>query len=191
MLPTFLFILGAYAFYAVLTFWSRRSSRRWRSVREPRTNWLALTAGLGAVVCLACLVVKGGPESPDMSLRLAGIVGTGNVEAGLAVHPEYRLEQPPEKAPGPGGQPAFALLHPETPTSLILPEKTASTLKARKPKAKSRPGPAPEKKGKAAKALAKDKPPAKEKIAAKSRPKARKSAPAAAKPAQQVQASAR
>ncbi len=191
MLPTFLFILGAYGFYAILTFWSRRSSRRWRSAREPRTNWLALSSGLAVLCCLTWLLATGGPESQDKDLRLAGIMGTGRMDTGVAAHPEYRLEQPPEKASGASGQPAFALLHPETPASLILPEKTASTLMARKSKNKCRPGPAPEKKSKITKALAREKPPAKEKIAAKSRPKARKSAAAAAKPAQQVQAAAR
>jgi hypothetical protein len=191
LLPTFLFILGAYTLYATLTLWSRRFSRRGRSCREVRTNRPAILAGLAVVASLAWLLVSGGSDTQEKDLKLAGILGGGKLEAGLPVQPEYRLEQAPGKEIGPGGQPAFALLHPETPASLVLAEKTASSLQGRKAKAASRPKAAPVKKARTPKPLAKEKGGGKEKAAAKGRPKTKKPTPAGAKPAQQVQTASR
>ncbi len=191
MLPTFLFILAAYLLGATARFWSRRASRRWRDDRESRLHRLAWITGLAVVLCLVWVAMRGGSESQDRSLRLASMVGAGRVESSLPVQPDLPLEGLTKKASGPEGQPAFALLHPETPPSLILPDKTISPAKLRPAKGKSRPAPVPPKKVKSAPALAKEKIPAKEKPAARNRPKGKKAAPAATRPAPQVQAAAR
>lgn len=191
MLPTFLFILGAYALYATVRFWSRRSSRRGLGSRESRVQRLAMAAGLAAVALAVWLGARGGADPQDRNLRLASILGTSWVGVGVPAQTEYPLEQASPKILGPEGQPTFALLHPETPPSLILPEKAASPLKAGQPQAKRRPGPLPQKRAKAAKAVAKEKTPVKEKGGVKGRPKPRKPAAVAAKPGLQVQAAAR
>jgi hypothetical protein len=94
-----------------------RSRSRWRMLRG-----LALAGGVAAGVGLifwCCLY----PDKHDQRLKLAGFLGTVYAEG----WPDRvdRLAYPPVKSPNQGGseQPAYALLHPETPSSQIEPEK--------------------------------------------------------------------
>lgn len=127
LLPTFLFILGAYAVYALLRLSARRPLTR-RGPRFGRLSWLPLAAGAGTALCLLWLVLTGVPDERGKDLRLAGIVG---LSAGESFRqPEVRLE-PPAPAVGAAAPPTFVLVHPETPVALMLPDKAASPLKGR------------------------------------------------------------
>jgi hypothetical protein len=94
-----------------------RSRSRWRKVSR-----LALvcgvTAGVGLIVWCCPY-----PDKHDQRLKLAGFLGTVYAEG----WPDRvdSLKEPPVKSPNQGAseQPAYALLHPETPASQIGPEK--------------------------------------------------------------------
>ncbi|OGR31529.1 MAG: hypothetical protein A2139_02625 [Desulfobacca sp. RBG_16_60_12] len=94
-----------------------RSRNRWRKL-----SWLALVGGGTTGVALifwGCLYA----DKHDQRLKLAGFLGTVYAEG----WPDRvdRLKYPPVKSPNPGAseQPAYALLHPETPASQVGPEK--------------------------------------------------------------------
>ena len=77
-----------------------------------------VTAGVG-LIFWCCLY----PDKHDQRLKLAGFLGTVYAEG----WPDRvdRLKDPPVKSPNQGAseQPAYALLHPETPASQVEPEK--------------------------------------------------------------------
>ena len=122
MLPTLAFILWAYGMYALITAWSRRRGGKFRSRdRGRRYGWLTLAGstalGLGLILCF-CLP----PDQPGQNLKFAGFLGGLGWEDGAA-KTERSLEPLPIKGQGPGDQPAYAYLHPETPANQVGPEK--------------------------------------------------------------------
>jgi len=93
-----------------------RGQSRWRKL-----NGFILVGGIvGVGLILWCCF---SPDKNDQRLKLAGFLGTVYAEG----WPDRvdRVEYPPVKATnqGAGEQPAYALLHPETPASQIEPEK--------------------------------------------------------------------
>jgi hypothetical protein len=168
LLPTLLFILGAYSIYALCAVWSRCSKRRLRSVRqEPRSSRVLLGGGVIALVCLIWLAVRLVPPSSHQGLHLSGVLGAA--EPGVVM---ARAELTPDKLPvgnaSPGDHPAYALLHPETPP-MLMPEKPSSAPSPpRKPKVKRTVN------GEAHKKLVSNKPAGKEKPTGKVRSKKRR-----------------
>lgn len=124
VLTTLAFILWAYGMYAMITAWSRRQGRKFRGRnRGRRYGWLTLAGsaalGLGLILWL-CLP----PDHQDRNLKFAGFLGGLGWEDGkAAAKTEPSLEPLPIKGRGPGDQPAYAYLHPETPPNQIGPEK--------------------------------------------------------------------
>jgi hypothetical protein len=123
VLATLAVVLWAYGMYALFSYIFYRQGRKVRS----RSRWRKLgrltlvggvTAGVG-LIFWCCLY----PDKPDQRLKLAGFLGTVYAEG----WPDRvdRLKEPPVKSPNPGAseQPAYALLHPETPVSQVGPEK--------------------------------------------------------------------
>jgi hypothetical protein len=123
VLATLAVVLWAYGMYALFSYIFHRqggyvrSRSRWRKL-----SWLTLvggvTAGVGFIFW-CCLY----PDKHDQRLKLAGFLGTVYAEG----WPDRvdRLKDPPVKSPNQGAseQPAYALLHPETPASQVGPEK--------------------------------------------------------------------
>jgi hypothetical protein len=124
LLPTILFILGAYGLYALAVVWCQWQRSRFLGRRgKGRPRWLTLTGGAIFLGVFLSLLFWLAPANPDQKVRLAGILGVSEGEVGLAKQADLRaatlhLEQTP-----PGGQPAYALLHPESPPSLLPPAK--------------------------------------------------------------------
>ncbi len=138
MLPTILFILGAYGLYALVVVWcrwqrSRFSSRR----RQGRPRWLTLAGGAVFLGIFLCLTTWLAPSNPDQKMKLAGILGVSEGDIDLAKQASLRaatlhLEQKP-----PNGEPAYTSLHPESPPSLLPPAKsTLGAVPLHKPKVK-------------------------------------------------------
>jgi len=172
VLATLAVVLWAYGMYALFSFLYYRqgayvrSRSRWRKL-----SWFALVGGVTAGVGF---IFWGGvyADKHDQRLKLAGFLGTVYAEG----WPDRvdRLKYPPVKSPNPGSseQPAYALLHPETPDSQIGPEKK---LPKPRPSRVAPKGPAvapQDKAGKGAKVTKTSAPPSKkDKVAAKSRAK--------------------
>ena len=123
MLATLAVILWAYGMYALFSFFFQRQGgyvrgrSRWRKL-----SWLTLAGGVtaGAGLIFWCCLY---PDKHDQRLKLAGFLGTVYAEG----WPDRvdGLKYPPVKSSNQGAseQPAYALLHPETPASQIGPEK--------------------------------------------------------------------
>ena len=137
MLPTILFILGAYALYALVVVWCRWQRSRFSGRRgQGRPRWLTLVGGavfLGLFLGLTCWLA---PSASDQKVRLAGILGVSEGEEGLAKQANLRAATLHLAQKPPGGQPAYTLLHPESPPSLTPPTKTLAGNQLLKPKAK-------------------------------------------------------
>jgi hypothetical protein len=122
VLPTLVVILLSYGIYALLSFMFQRKGGHSRGQsRGHKLSGLRLVAcifGLGLI--LWCCY---SPDKHDQRLKLAGFLGTVYAEG----WPDRvdKVDYPPVKTAnqGTGEQPAYALLHPETPTSQIEPEK--------------------------------------------------------------------
>jgi hypothetical protein len=138
-----------------------RTRSRWRKLSR-----LALAGGVAAGVGFifwCCLYA----DKNDQRLKLAGFLGTVYAEG----WPDRvdRLQYPPVKSPNQGApeQPAYALLHPETPASQIGPEKKLPKPRPNRVVPKGKKLASQDKAGKITKAPA---PPSKkDKVAAKSR----------------------
>ena len=127
MLATLAVVLWAYGMYALFSYIFHRQGGQVRSQVRIRSPWrklgrLALVGGVTAGVGLifwCCLY----PDKHDQRLKLTGFLGTVYAEG----WPDRvdRLKEPPVKSANPGlsEQPAYALLHPETPVSQVGPEK--------------------------------------------------------------------
>jgi hypothetical protein len=183
LLPTFLFILAVLGLYALTLAWCRRRNFPFqrRGLKE-RPRWLALLYGAAGSTLFLGLVFWLAPASQDQKVRLAGVLGVTEGEAWLDAKASPRVEKPPVKEQVSGGQPAYALLHPESPSSLQPPAKPAmGAAPLRKPKVKRAPVPA-SKKPKTVVKLAK-----KEKVPAKAKAKKKKTSgtPARSSPGQQ------
>jgi hypothetical protein len=174
VLPTIAVILWAYGTYALVSFIFKRKGVHSRGRNHGRkfTGFTLLGGFIGLGFILWCSFC---PEKTDQRLKLAGFLGTVYAEGWP--NQVDRVEYPPVKAQNPGGeeQPAYALLHPETPTSQIEPEK--KLLKPRPSRAVKKPQPSglQDKSGKATKvaktAVSSSK---KDKMAAKNRAKKKK-----------------
>ena len=169
MLPTLLFILWAYGMYALFSVILQRkggysrSRSRWGSL-----GWLTLAGGLGAALVLL-IWLSFSPTREHQNLKLTGFLGTVYAE-GWPGKVDRPLEYPLTKGQGPGDQPVYALLHPETPASQVEPEKKA-------------PKPRPGRKARlekstaaSAKAKATASAPKKEKVGVKTKPKKKRAA---------------
>lgn len=123
MLATLAVVLWAYGIYALFSFIFQRkggyirSRSRWRKL-----TWLTLVGGVGAglgLIFWCCL----SPDKTDQRLKLAGFLGTVYAEG----WPDRvdRLQYPPVKGQTQESseQPAYALLHPATPSNQIESEK--------------------------------------------------------------------
>jgi hypothetical protein len=123
VLATLAVVLWAYGMYALFSYIFHRqggyvrSRSRWRKLSR-LTLVGGVTAGMG-LIFWCCL----SPDKHDQRLKLAGFLGTVYAEG----WPDRvdRLKDPPVKSPNQGTleQPAYALLHPETPASQVGPEK--------------------------------------------------------------------
>jgi hypothetical protein len=143
-----------------------RSRGRWR-----KFSWLTLAGGVTAGVAFISWFYLY-PDKHDQRLKLAGFLGTVYAEG----WPDRvdRLEYPPVKSPNPGAseQPAYALLHPETPAGHLEPEKKLPKPRPNRMASPGRPIVPQEKAGKIAKVAKPPAPPSKkDKMAAKSRAK--------------------
>jgi hypothetical protein len=123
VLATLAVVFWAYGMYALFSYIFHRQGGQVRS----RSRWRKLgrltlvggvTAGVGFIFW-CCLY----PDKHDQRLKLAGFLGTVYAEG----WPDRvdRLKEPPVKSANQGTseQPAYALLHPETPVSQVGPEK--------------------------------------------------------------------
>ncbi len=185
MLATLAVVLWAYGMYALFSYIFHRKGGQVRSQVRNRSPWRKLgrlilvggvTAGVG-LIFWCCLY----PDKQDQRLKLAGFLGTVYAEG----WPDRvdRPKDPPVKSPNPGTseQPAYALLHPETPASQVETEKKLPRPRPSRVVSKGSSAAPRDKAGKSAKAAkAPAAPSKKEKIAAKSRAKKknRSSAPA-------------
>ena len=172
MLATLAVVFWAYGMYALFSYiFPRqggyvRSRSRWRKL-----SWLTLVGGVTAGVGLifwCCLY----PDKHDQRLKLAGFLGTVYAEG----WPDRvdRQNDPPVKSPNQGAseQPAYALLHPETPASQVGPEKKLPKPRPSRVASKGTSVAPKDKAGKNAKVTKAPTPPSKkDKIAAKSRAK--------------------
>jgi hypothetical protein len=181
VLATLAVVVWAYGMYALFSYIFHRqggyvrSRSRWRKLSK-----LILVSGVTAGVGLmfwCCLY----PDKHNQRLKLAGFLGTVYAEGWPdRVNP---LKETPVKGPNPGGseQPAYALLHPETPASQVEPEKKQPKPRPSRVAPKGKAVVPQEKAGKTTKLTkAPVQPPKKDKIAAKShaKKKSRASAPA-------------
>ena len=137
MLPTVLFIIAAYTLYALVVGWCRWQRFRFlESQNKARHRWLTLAGGALSLGLLCYVIFWMAPAEPDQNLRLANILGVSEGEAWLqraAMLPKIPL---PLDQRQPDGQPAYALLHPESPPSLLPPAQPPVGNKFRKLKEK-------------------------------------------------------
>jgi cell division septal protein FtsQ len=137
LLPTILFILGAYALYALAVVWCQWQRSRFLGKRgKGRPRWLTLTGGAVFLGVFLSLLFWLAPANPDQKVRLAGILGVSEGDAGLAKQANLRAATLHLNQTPPSGQPAYALLHPESPPSLLPPAKPLVGSQLRKPKVK-------------------------------------------------------
>jgi apolipoprotein N-acyltransferase len=137
LLPTILFILGAYALYALAVVWCQWQRSRFLGRRgKGRPRWLTLAGGAVFLGVFLCLLFWLAPANPDQKVKLAGILGVSETDVGLAKQAELRAATLHLNQTPPSGQPAYALLHPESPPSLLPPAKPLVGNQLRKPKGK-------------------------------------------------------
>jgi len=178
VLPTLAVILWTYGMYAVVRSWSRKKNGTYlyRS-RGRRYGLPALMAGTGvALGVVLWLSLADKPE--DHGLKLASFLGTVWAE-GRPDKADSRQEVPQIKGQAANGQPAYVLLHPETPAAQLETEKSKpAPRRLQKPKLRKGVSTQQAKAGKPAGAE-----PKKDKLAAKSQPKNQPKSPAKKKPA--------
>jgi hypothetical protein len=161
--------------YALFTVFIQRKGSHFRSKsRWRRLGWLTCLGAVGASLVLLIWLTFS-PDQSHQNLKLTGFLGTVYAEG----WPEKvgGLEYPPAKAQqaqGPGDQPIYALLHPETPSAELAPEKKAPRPRPGR-KSKLDKSAAPKSKAKAGAAAPKN-----EKVAAKSKAKKKKRTAASA-----------
>jgi hypothetical protein len=172
VLATLAVVLWAYGMYALFSYiyhrqgGNVRSRSRWRKLSR-LTLVGGVTAGVG-LIFWCCLY----PDKHDQRLKLAGFLGTVYAEG----WPDRvdRLKDQPVKGSNLGAseQPAYALLHPETPASQVGPEKKLPKPRPSRVASKGHSVAPQDKAGKNAKVTkAPAQPSKKDKIAAKSRAK--------------------
>jgi hypothetical protein len=171
VLPTLAVILWAYGMYALFCAWSRRKNGQYLGRnRRPRYALLALAGSTGAGLALVFWLTLADNQAQH-HLKLAGFLTTVWAE-GWPEKSGRRLEYPQLKGQAVEGQPAYALLHPETPPAQLQTGKlTPAPRRLQKLRVRKGVSPSQVKTGKAALASSK-----KEKLAAKSRAKKKKPA---------------
>jgi hypothetical protein len=172
VLPTLAVILWAYGMYALLSFLFQRKGGHPRGRGRKLSGFTLVGVILGVGLILWCCY---SPDRQDQRLKLAGFLGTVYAEG----WPDRldNMEYPPVKATnqGAGEQPTYALLHPETPTSQIEPEKKLIRPRPSRAAKKRQAPSVHEKSGKNAKVTKTVTPSSKkDKLAAKSRAKKKK-----------------
>jgi hypothetical protein len=173
VLPTLIVILLTYALYALLSFmFQRKGSFPRGQSRRRKLSGVALVGVVGMGFILWCCY---SPDKTDQRLKLAGFLGTVYAEG----WPDRvdKVEYPPVKTQnqGTGEQPAYALLHPETPASQIEPEKKLIRPRPSRTIKKRQPSSVQDKPGKNAKVTKTVTPSSKkDKMVAKSRAKKKK-----------------
>jgi hypothetical protein len=127
LLPTIIFILVAYGLFALYkVFYRPQGGRPRRRGRRAKTGWLKMTAaGIGLGV-LGGLCIWLPSLSKTDNLKMAGFLVLPAEGDRLAPKTDQRLVTPPLKDVLTLDQPAYALLHPETPAVKILPDKKAA-----------------------------------------------------------------
>jgi hypothetical protein len=132
LLPTFFFVFGIYAIFALLTAWRQRAMPLLQSAkRKPGPRWGALLMPLG----VAWLVAHAVPGTPFYNFNLAEALGEG----GRGGSEEQVLAYPagiPRRAHATEVPPLYALLHPQMTTQSLPPEKKTSLFFLRKPQRK-------------------------------------------------------
>jgi len=123
VLPTILFMLAAYVVYALVLAWCHRQRYRFPGRAQARPRWLTLAKGAVVLGLTLWLMFWLNPVAQDHKIRMAGILGVTEGEALLASQAAPKLSDPHLKEKGTGGQPAYAMLHPESPPSLLPPAK--------------------------------------------------------------------
>jgi hypothetical protein len=124
LLPTLLFVFGAYVLYALFTLWSRYRRKDFRRERYGAKSPRLFLSGGAVLGCLILLVISFSPPAPHQNLRLAGVLG--GLEMGLiTAKAEPAAENLPLANEGQGQHPAYALLHPETPP-MLMPAKPST-----------------------------------------------------------------
>lgn len=121
MLPTLVFILGAYGIYALISTLARRRGGSLRQGRSWRRLGLVLAA---AAVLGGAVVLAGAFDGQHQNLQLAGFLGTVWAE-GWPGEVSPRVEAPPIKGTASGEQPVYALLHPGTSSAEMAKKKLA------------------------------------------------------------------
>ena len=171
MLPTLAVILWAYGMYALFSFIFQRKGGQPRGRGRKLSGFTLVGAILGLGLILWCCY---SPDKHDQRLKLAGFLGTVYAEGPDRVD---KVEYPPVKTAnqGAGEQPAYALLHPETPASQMEPEKKLIRPRPSRAVKKRQPSSVQDKSGKNAKVTKTVTPSSKkDKIAAKNHAKKKK-----------------
>lgn len=119
--------------YALVVAWCRRQNYRFQGRAQARPRWLTLAGGAGVLGLTLWLIFWLNPGAPGQKIRMAGILGVTEGEAWLASKTVSRAASLHLKEKAPGGQPAYALLHPESPPSLLPPAKPTAGNQMRKP----------------------------------------------------------
>jgi hypothetical protein len=132
MLPTILFMLAAYVIYALVMAWCHRQRYGFPGRAQARPRWLTLAKGVFVLGLALWFIFWLNPVTPDQQMRMAGMLGVTEGEALQASQAAPRVSGPHLKEKGTGGQPAYAMLHPESPPSLLPPAKPPAGTQVRK-----------------------------------------------------------
>lgn len=132
MLPSILFFLAVYALYALVLAWCSRQRFHFRDKAAPRPRWVVLARGAVALGLILALVFWLKPDTDLPQPRLAGILGLSPGEELPARGSLSPVAEIPLKEPEGKGQPVYALLHPESPPTLLPPQKLPVATRARK-----------------------------------------------------------
>jgi len=121
VLPTVFFVLGAYGVYALYAVGLDRQGRRLRLTSKSRNFWLARGLAWLGLGLLFWFLIQLSPRYADHRIKLAGILGSSVMEepAAVRVEPQPVSQSLPRLKPS--KQPAYALLHPETPPVHLTP----------------------------------------------------------------------
>ncbi len=179
MLPTLVFILIAYALYALHTAWSRRQGSllacRGRDRKIGRFTVAASGLGLACLIFLAMWLPF---ESQEEHPKLAGLM-LGQTDARLLAKAEPHLENLPIKSFATMEKPVYPFLHPEANYAQMLPEAKPAVPRALRKRHLKKVAEAKGKKSPASSTTAKkDKPAAKVKKKPEATPKRAPAAPA-------------
>jgi len=137
LLPTIFFIIAAYTLYALVVVWCRWQRSRFSGRRgQGRPRWLTLAGGAVFLGIFLSILSWLAPAGPDQKMRLAGILGVAE-EGDLrwARQADLRAATLHLDQKSPDGQPAYAMLHPESPPSLQPPVRSKVGSHLRLPKA--------------------------------------------------------